>query len=364
MMYPPFPIISTDVNERFQLFQKVMVDTLPSTNHLNSVLSRSPTKIKYEAKGSITEPDNGHKTESASKLDVKLESERLETFKTWKSDAVTPQALAKAGFYSLNPNSDLVKCAFCKAEICRWEDGDEPMEEHARWSPNCPFVKEKQSQSLPHLLRGALPPGQDVCGHGSNEIFPNSVPEGEVVTLLKSMIRSHEDLKTRLESFKDWPKSLKQKPTALAEAGFFYKGIGDQTMCFECGGGLKDWEDDDDPWEQHAIWFPECKFLVATKGREFVEQVQAKLKIQVQVPTSNVTKENENNEEKISKCEQGASASRNDDTKLCKICYSNEKEVVFIPCSHLVSCTECSLSLKTCPICRKRIDGTIRVFPS
>ncbi|CAH0730639.1 unnamed protein product, partial [Brenthis ino] len=65
----------------------------------------------------------------------------------------------------------------------------------------------------------------------------------------------------RLLSFEDWPLAMRQKPEDLAEAGFFYTGRGDRTKCFHCGGGLKDWEDDDDPWQQHVQWFSECAYV-------------------------------------------------------------------------------------------------------
>ncbi|GBP63407.1 Death-associated inhibitor of apoptosis 1 [Eumeta japonica] len=50
-------------------------------------------------------------------------------------------------------------------------------------------------------------------------------------------------------------KSSPVKPEDLADAGFFYTGRSDKTLCFYCGGGLRDWKDNDNPWEEHAVWF-------------------------------------------------------------------------------------------------------------
>ncbi|RZC35564.1 BIR and/or zf-C3HC4 3 domain containing protein [Asbolus verrucosus] len=317
-----------------------------------------PLKQKpHQGTKDICEPDNGPKKESP---DHQIEANRLKTFENWDNEAVTPEMLAKAGFYSLNNSNDLVKCAFCNAEVCRWEPGDNPLEEHRKWSPNCPFLKQKQQQmNLPPFLKD-LPPGQDVCG--IHERFPNSVPENETFKLLKKMIRSYEDFKSRLETFADWPKALKLKPKQLAEAGFYYKGVGDQTVCFHCGGGLKDWEDNDDPWEQHALWFPKCGYLITTKGEGFVDEVRNKLKTeQNPLPNSSSASTKEASAESKS---EGGGAAQDDLSKMCKICFINEIEVVFIPCGHLLACIECSLSLKTCPVCRQRFDGAMRVFPS
>lgn len=35
-----------------------------------------------------------------------------------------------------------------------------------------------------------------------------------------------------------------------------YVGKRDIVQCFSCGGCLGNWEDDDDPWKEHAKWFP------------------------------------------------------------------------------------------------------------
>ena len=30
---------------------------------------------------------------------------------------------------------------FCQVELGQWEEGDNPMIEHNRWAPSCPFVR-------------------------------------------------------------------------------------------------------------------------------------------------------------------------------------------------------------------------------
>lgn len=50
-------------------------------------------------------------------------------------------------------------------------------------------------------------------------------------------------------------------------------GKGDQTICYHCGGGLKDWEETDEPWVEHARWFCKCPYVLLVKGKEFVDDV-------------------------------------------------------------------------------------------
>ncbi|XP_065928478.1 baculoviral IAP repeat-containing protein 2-like [Magallana gigas] len=85
---------------------------------------------------------------------------------------------------------------------------------------------------------------------------------------------SYSVLTVRVSSFADWPSSLTQTPRELAVAGFLYAGYGDYTRCFFCGGGLRNWEPGDDPWTEHARWFPKCAFVRQNKGDEFVALVQ------------------------------------------------------------------------------------------
>ena len=48
----------------------------------------------------------------------------------------------------------------------------------------------------------------------------------------------------------------------------------------------------------------------------------------------------------------------------CKVCFSAEVGVVFLPCGHLVVCTSCAPSLQSCVICRRKITETIKIFMS
>lgn len=45
--------------------------------------------------------------------------------------------------------------------------------------------------------------------------------------------------------------------------------------------------------------------------------------------------------------------------KECKICLADSADVMFLPCTHLVTCTRCSKQIKDCPICRLKIEQSI-----
>lgn len=309
------------------------------------------------------------------KHDWTLFDDRLKTFTNWTNKNVTPEALASAGFYYLGED-DFVKCPFCGIRGHRWEAGDKPMEDHKKWNKHCPFIENSESTDD----SGSTPSrSQDICGNNCPtpseiEVFPNSKPEDQSYTHLeklgiqKTRGPSHPDYhlyETRFNTFLNWPKSLKQKPVDLASAGFFYLGIGDQTLCFHCGGGLKDWEESDDPWEQHALWFPKCNYLLLKKGQEFVEQVQKKHtgeENKVEVASSEEVLEAAT-KDTVATLEADENKSE-EGVKLCKICYKNELGVVFLPCGHMVACADCASALTECAVCRKPLQATVRAFLS
>lgn len=81
-------------------------------------------------------------------------------------------------------------------------------------------------------------------------------------------------LDARLKTFQTWPPGLSQKPKDLAEAGLYYTGVSDEVKCFHCDGGLKGWEPNDNPWIEHAKWYPYCRHIILLKGRSFTEEAR------------------------------------------------------------------------------------------
>ena len=47
---------------------------------------------------------------------------------------------------------------------------------------------------------------------------------------------------------------------------------------------------------------------------------------------------------------------------VCTICMTNDRKVVFMPCSHFVTCKMCSESCNKCPVCRAGLMGKLEVF--
>ncbi|AEN04026.1 apoptosis inhibitor 3 [Helicoverpa armigera NPV strain Australia] len=257
---------------------------------------------------------------------LKTESYRYVTFANWPVQYYFMDCakMAQAGFYYLNKD-DHVKCAFCKVEMMNWQHEDDPLEEHARWAPQCSYVKSIMSDA-------------NVCSEqnyiADQESYKN-----------KPMLSSYITYENRLKSFDNWPQTLIILKSKLAEAGWVYTGKDDITICFHCGGKLSNWTLTHEPWREHARWYRNCDFVVSEKGKDFVQTV---------ITEACVEKEGSNSDNQTTEC----------DIRTCKVCFVNERNYMFLPCHHLACCEECAFKVKKCVVCRRSIDDMTKVFIS
>lgn len=162
---------------------------------------------------------------------------------------------------------------------------------------------------------------------------------------------SFKGLWVRMNTFTCWPAALKQTPTILSHAGFFYSQFSDMVSCFSCGGSLKGWHTDCDPWKEHAVWFPNCSYVKLHKGAKFIRlaRQQYRSKLLTYEPPE-ITGEEESN------------SSTPNNTESCSLCFHGPIEVALIPCGHSVTCAACVFSLNNCPVCRAKFNSVLRIF--
>ncbi|VEN63268.1 unnamed protein product [Callosobruchus maculatus] len=190
---------------------------------------------------------------------------RLATFENWpSSNVVSPESLANAGFYYLG-DGDNTKCAFCKGVVREWEQGDNPDYEHRRHFPNCPYVT-----SVINKRCGPVAPYKKPLTNAQLVQNDQNLDELGIQTHKGPKRSDFSTVESRLRSFVGWSSDLIQTPELLAQAGFYYEGTRDQVRCFHCDGGLKHWDPHDDPWTEHARWFPTCAFVKLVKGQDYV----------------------------------------------------------------------------------------------
>ncbi|XP_054665467.1 baculoviral IAP repeat-containing protein 1 isoform X6 [Grus americana] len=181
---------------------------------------------------------------------MRNEHNRLKSFLSYTSHSSwSLTEMAAAGFYHTLVKSS-VQCFCCGLVLFTTKVRCTPYEQHKKFRPTCEFVL-----------------GKEVGNISKYDI--------RVQKLEKSAEHAYrysgED--ARLQSFDRWPFYARgTKPNLLARAGFFFTGKKDTVQCFTCGGCLGNWEDGDDPWREHAKWFPECEFLQSKKSSEEIKK--------------------------------------------------------------------------------------------
>ncbi|KAL6043875.1 hypothetical protein STEG23_011831, partial [Scotinomys teguina] len=181
---------------------------------------------------------------------MRSEANRLKTFVTYDTfRSWTPQDMAAAGFYFTGVKLG-VQCFCCSLILFGTSVRKTPIESHKRLRPGCDFLL-----------------GKDVGNIGKYDVRVKS-PEK-----LRGGKARYQDEEARLESFENWPfYAHGTSPRVLSAAGFVFTGKRDTVQCFSCGGCLGNWEEGDDPWKEHAKWFPKCEFLQSKKSSEEIAQ--------------------------------------------------------------------------------------------
>ncbi|XP_022236856.1 baculoviral IAP repeat-containing protein 2-like [Limulus polyphemus] len=225
---------------RYSPHQK-RLNLVPQQNGVNSISHQNNFHYGPQQKGNSQELQqnkdviNNYKTRLNDMTD---ESKRLKTFQySWPLSFIKPQDLAKAGFFYLG-SRDRVQCPYCLGVVSSWEQGDDPVVEHLRHFPRCPFIMEKareeKSVSNPRISC-LLFRGNDECGRYKtseaehSKLMDVNQKHIKLEDLGISIHRgpkhsSQASLAARLRSFASWPEDAPVRPELLAEAGFFYIG--------------------------------------------------------------------------------------------------------------------------------------------
>jgi len=199
----------------------------------------------------------------------------------------------------------------------------------------------------------------------------------------------------------------------IAKAGFYCNQEKPSGLlkCYACQGMYADWEKDDDPWKIHARLFPFCPHLVTRKGADFIQEIQKETthepmetllseELKKQVRTRKIEEILKQHEFTLSKhntltmltttkqflktfnfvmqyysrskidkvdyinsgMQQARTLSLERDLNCITYC-ENPRNVVFMPCLHIVICVACSgPQFVRCPICRRDIEKTLQVY--
>lgn len=276
----------------------VMADSMASV----SEGAAAATGKSHMAKPLSTPFTKSAPLEEWNKADLQIEENRLVTFQgQWPEDCPVPyKQVAKAGFWYKGPK-DRVECAFCRGRLVNWVAGDDPVGEHARHFPACPFIQELNNEPMRVLKMRSARAMMRLGYHEAKVLMAintckqqgNNNPNAEAIQ--EAIFEIEEEEVTKKEQLK----------AAAAER--------------LRSDGLHSGTDREDSNLDSSLSSPE------------VHELKKK-----------------NEELKMS--------------TICKVCLGKEVNCVFLPCRHLVCCNECASKVEYCPVCRLKIIGTVKTF--
>jgi hypothetical protein len=234
-------------------------------------------------------------------------SRRQETFNNpaWTQTSPTAEELSLAGFYYAGTGNS-VTCFYCGGSLHKWGENDSPKIEHARWFPNCLYAK--------HLCGDRL--------HTNIQITKQKLSNEKKTMDKETLIRL---VNARL----DLPNV--QRLRSQYSLSVIKRCIEDQLKMNQ-----DDFESDNDFTMSCFILQKQMDII---KGNPDQIITPSQNEIAVQSPeVSNVKVEE------------------------CLVCLTEERQLACLPCGHLCTCVSCGYALRTCPICREKIQSFVRIY--
>ncbi|XP_052811682.1 baculoviral IAP repeat-containing protein 7-like [Mya arenaria] len=228
----------------------------------------------------------------------------------WPADAhVKVEDLVDAGLVYTGVQ-DSVRCYHCGGGLRNWEPGDDPMVEHAKWYPACHHVLITKGKMFIRKVEDGDNPEDDTpsmtedfrcdsLNTAVQAVIENGYPKEDAMRAI-SVIRN-----------KNGPHA---KITATDIASILLEAEDDPNFFLSFGVDNS----------EHSCSTQECEANDMTRLEQENEELKA--------------------------------------TSRCKICLSGRADVVFLPCGHIVSCSQCAPALSTCPVCRKDIMGLVKAY--
>ncbi|XP_078487989.1 baculoviral IAP repeat-containing protein 3-like [Ciona intestinalis] len=278
----------TDVTNMTQTLSKIQIQNKKANNVSNASGNKSPSEVYMTARyvppaipnnpglnfASIVDPL--HK-QLLSEMQLCKESERRRSFDSWSTafSVEYVEALARSGFFYLG-NLDRTQCFSCSGVLRNWRSADNIDSEHIKHFPHCKLMVGTEDRNI------SLPVGNDASSSDGmpEPADPDQEEQHQLAKMfpLKNPVNSSmKNMSSRLSTFERWPRhKTVATPNQIAKSGFFYLGDRDRAKCWYCNGGLQNWALRDEPWTEHAKWYPGCEFVLRSKGIQFVRDIYLK----------------------------------------------------------------------------------------
>ncbi|KAH9487775.1 Baculoviral IAP repeat-containing protein 7 [Bulinus truncatus] len=252
-------------------------------------------------------------TEKPKRPEFALKCQRIDTFKTWpRNHFLKPEDLSATGLYYTGI-SDCVRCFFCGGGLRDWEHGDDLWVEHAKWFPKCPYLRQHRSQLFIDTVQELKTEDKIILDKviakiGTAPLHPKDNCNDEIIKdpAVKAVIELGY-CEERVLKAAALVKKTENVLSSESIINLLKKRIKETTFNVNCCR-------------------PSAEGTAIDPAPDVVDTLKEK---------------NNSLRQQL----------------LCKICMDKDVEIVFLPCGHLVSCTECASAMRDCPVCRKFVKG-------
>jgi len=350
---------------------------------------------------------------------------RLRTFREWPPALrQQPKELADAGFYYIGL-SDQVKCFYCDGGLRNWQPEDVPWVEHARWFSRCVFVRLVKGDEYVQKCLLERPPEKagmsfDKPRPVTEEDIRRAMSQA-IVRQVLSMGIDHSRVKMAIKKQLEGSGNPFDTAESLISAAFSVQRAQERRTMVENlnpvgallgrlgethprGSGGSDrvterWEIgqsqeggaaelpeymEEQSQEQNNIISLNRTQESTSSGPQSLPPPSPTTSPQhasssqpASLPSTPSTHKQEESfhslplnitansaEKEKPETDLESENARLKEQRTCKICMDGEVGVVFLPCGHLCCCVNCAPALKDCPVCRTKIQGTVRTFLS
>ncbi|XP_033740227.1 baculoviral IAP repeat-containing protein 3-like [Pecten maximus] len=390
----------------------VPVDPPPPKNHLKA---RDKPLCPTSSMSDDTHRTNHYKVTDRPGLnppahpEFSLFADRLKSFTPWPSDFhKKPNDLALAGFF-YRGTGDIVTCFSCGGSLKEWEPEDIPMIEHAHWFPSCSYLlqakgenfirqaqlksqetsdgtKQNEKYNVADAVACGEAPLKNVTTADTIDLILNTpaaqsvmmmgysrdmiiraierclrsgkkeLPATEIMKTILDMEEEEEELENTSDT-ENIPTETTREDVLKTERENESLALEKENDCIkQSTTGTTYSQCTEEPSGPNTMFTSSSPVTNYASSRPIVDTFES-LSLQKEstsqpLISSELHKLNDLEEENRKLKE----------SHLCKVCLDKNSNTVFLPCGHLTTCAECASSLIKCPLCRKHIHGTVRVY--
>ncbi|CAF0880673.1 unnamed protein product [Adineta steineri] len=326
----------------------------------------SPTVNVTHSPTNVSSPINLTEYDIVAKLSFNSQyyelTKRVESFNNWSyTNSPSVDDLVRAGFFYTGMG-DIVTCFYCNGSLRNWNSNNDPAREHLQRFPHCAYARQLSNKNNVYRNGVGSQRSQQVqlLINSGVERNHNSGSTMNILAInrLAALPNTDNTIKCLVAARLDLP--ISQRSTRIF-------GVSIVRQCWEDQLRIKD-----EDFVSEFDLYMACRILQKTNqcingnspGNIVIPSVRMRQLELQRLP--DVIRSITTRLRMIQSTATGTQAQdlpRNlTPSNLCVLCLTEEKRLAYLPCGHLATCVPCGHTLRSCPICRCKIDAFMRIY--